>query len=433
MPLDRACAFVNPCTHRLPIAFRQLLFSVEKAGYDRCVWAGWGLQETDNQGRAAHRLIESDFNQILRLTAPSGTTTFQYDLNGNQTTKTQPSGTTTYTWDARDRLVQASSAVGMNHFGYDTRNLRVFTQDGQGSQRVLLDGIEELAEYEVASGTREERFDHEFGIPDALLAQVTSQEKTFFVEDALRSVYGLVDTSGATRASFNYDVFGARSVQIEEVTTKWVFTGRRAAFDGASELYSRQRYLSPLAGAFLQADPVGLLIALDDGPNGEPRELVNRYAYVGQMPTRLTDPSGLFGFGQIYSAGTNEIYELIVSYFLQAFTIERYEKIALGYTNQECSPTAGACLDSAATNVRVAAAGPKSLLGYRVPVYLFYHSFGMADQGHYDAIIDLQSGILGRGVIMTGSCISAGYRALAFYFIFLGALPIPLPQLRNRF
>jgi YD repeat-containing protein len=111
-------------------------------------------RKSADPGRGKRHLFESDFNQLLSLTGTGGTTQFQYDANGNQTQKIEPTGTTTNTWDARDRLTQVNAAGGiMDRFGYDTNNLRVFVQDSQGSRRILLDGVEELREYEADTAT----------------------------------------------------------------------------------------------------------------------------------------------------------------------------------------------------------------------------------------------------------------------------------------
>jgi len=92
------------------------------------------------------------FNELLWLTGPDGSvTTFTYDGNGNQSSRSGPEGTTTYWWDPRDRLAAVTLPSGLvNSFGYDPSGLRVFMHDSAGPRRVLLDGMEELAEYDAA-------------------------------------------------------------------------------------------------------------------------------------------------------------------------------------------------------------------------------------------------------------------------------------------
>jgi RHS repeat-associated protein len=182
------------------------------------------------------------------------------DGNGNLLSD----GTTTYTWDARDRLVS-------NGYGYDTGNLRV----KMGAQKVLLDGIEEAREY----GTEVLRYEHDPSRVDGLLAQTTGAGKGYFVTDALGSVYGVVDSTGAEVSKYGYDVYGARTATTEGMPTSWGFAGRRHELAG--EMYYRARYLDGNAGRFIQADPTGEA----DGPNA--------YTYVQNSPAIAIDPFGL--------------------------------------------------------------------------------------------------------------------------------------------
>ena len=69
---------------------------------------------------------------------------------------------------------------------------------------MLLDGVEELAEYEAGALSRVSRWDRDPSRVDALLAQVAGG-KTHAVTDALGSVYGLVDATAAVQARYSYD------------------------------------------------------------------------------------------------------------------------------------------------------------------------------------------------------------------------------------
>jgi len=181
------------------------------------------------------------------------------DGNGNLVSD----GTTNYTWDGRDRLVS-------NGAGYDTANLRT----KMGSQQILLDGIEEAREY----GPNVMRYDHDPSRVDGLLAQKTSAGKGYFVTDALGSVYGVVNSTGAEVSKYSCDVYGARTATTEGMPTNWGFTGRR--HDGLADLYLRARTYDSSSGRFVSADPLGLR----DGPN--------RYSYARSRPVSLTDPTG---------------------------------------------------------------------------------------------------------------------------------------------
>lgn len=275
-------------------------------------------RKSADPGRGKRHLVESDFNQVLSLTGPSGTTTFRYDSNGNQTTKTEPTGITTYTWDARDRLTQVNLPGGiLDRFGYDAQGLRVDMQDSQGSRRVLVDVGDEVAEYYTSGGIRRARYDHEPRRIDVLLAQVTSVGKNFVLVDALGSVYGLADEGANSIARYSYDVYGARTAVLEAVSTPWGFDSRRHESDVSLVAYHRLRYYDSATGVWSAQDPLpSIALASRLGIRGlgsmesiartssamrgkgaavGDRELLdlNRYAFVSERPTVFGDPSGL--------------------------------------------------------------------------------------------------------------------------------------------
>lgn len=222
------------------------------------------------------------FNQLLDATDPDGTTLFTWDDNGNQTARTAPAESTEYTWDARDRLSEIALPDGTKAaYGYDTENLRVAMDDAGGARRILLDGLEEWGEVHEGSGDLEARFDHDPTRIDALLAQATDAHgRAAMLTDALGSVYGIADDAPTLRARYSYDVYGARTATLEEVGTRWGFTGRTRSTGGAT--YSRTRWRSSTEdSSWLGADPIGVAA----GPN--------RYSYVGQAPTTWIDPLGL--------------------------------------------------------------------------------------------------------------------------------------------
>ncbi|HEY5962201.1 MAG TPA: LamG-like jellyroll fold domain-containing protein, partial [Polyangiaceae bacterium] len=214
-------------------------------------------------------------------------TTYQWDGNGNLVSD----GATTYTWDARDRLV---SSTGSAAYGYDSSNLRV----SMGSQKVLLDGIEEAREF----GANDLRYDHDPSRVDGLLAQKSSTGKGYFVTDALGSVYAVVDSTGAEASKYSYDVYGARAATTEGMATNWGFTGRR--HDSAAEMYYRTRYRSLDSSIWMAADPAtGTAYSREVGEVFGPAD-ESRYGYANERPSSLTDPMGLWTYyASIFTLG----------------------------------------------------------------------------------------------------------------------------------
>jgi RHS repeat-associated protein len=105
--------------------------------------------------------------------------------------------------------------------------------------------------------------------------------KVFPMTDALGSVYGLGDQSGALASSFSFDVYGARTQTSGTTALRFGFTGREHEADSGLG-YNRNRFLSFATGAWTQPDRLGF-------GGGD----TNLFAYVKDRPTAITDPSGL--------------------------------------------------------------------------------------------------------------------------------------------
>ena len=101
--------------------------------------------------------------------------------------------------------------------------------------------------------------------------------RTYLLSDALSSIRGVTDASGALAGSTSYDAFGAIRSQ----------TGTASALGYTGELYTpatgllhlRARDLNPALGRFLSADTVQ--------PNAPGMQGYNLYAYVANNPTTL--------------------------------------------------------------------------------------------------------------------------------------------------
>ena len=126
----------------------------------------------------------------------------------------------------------------------------------------------------------------------------------YYLTNALGSVAGLVDQSGAMVEYYLYDSYGAPAVFTQSGDINWqegsenpnstvgnpyMFTGRR--WDSETSLYDyRARTYSPLMGRFLQRDPAGYI------------DSINLYAYVRNNPRNGTDPTGLFSLGDVWDS-----------------------------------------------------------------------------------------------------------------------------------
>ena len=114
---------------------------------------------------------------------------------------------------------------------------------------------------------------------DQTLARVAGGATHAFVNDHLDSVRGLADPAGALVNQYTYEAFGSGRSQVEAVANRLRFTARE--LDGATGLqFNRNRHYMPSIGRWTQRDPIGF----KGGPN--------QYAYVNNMPTIWSDPTG---------------------------------------------------------------------------------------------------------------------------------------------
>ena len=209
-----------------------------------------------------------DAGQLLS----DGTTTYGYDANGNLTS----AGADTYTWDWANRMTDATVGGNSASYAYDAFDVRVSGTVSGTSSSYLWD---RLAPYPTLIDDGVYGYLHGVG-PQAQIDG--SGNRSYLLSDALASIRGVTDGSGALVGSTTYDAFGAIRSQ----------TGTGSAFGYTGELYTattgllhlRARDLNPTLGRFLSADTVQ--------PNAPGSQGFNLYAYVANNPTLWVDPSG---------------------------------------------------------------------------------------------------------------------------------------------
>ncbi len=124
--------------------------------------------------------------------------------------------------------------------------------------------------------------------------------------DGRRSLFALVDASGAIVERYRYDAFGNTKVCDGSGTPRaenksacgnpYMFTARR--FDAESGLglyYYRARIYSPALGRFLQPDPIGYA------------DSMNLYQYCGNNPTNFIDPWGAMLYPVPFTEGGRKL------------------------------------------------------------------------------------------------------------------------------
>jgi RHS repeat-associated protein len=221
------------------------------------------------------------YNQASELTAAtlSGTTTsYSYDADGDRLAGVQGSTpTASGTWNGANELItDDDSAAQMSGATYDGDGLRAsatFTPAGGSAvaENYLWDGDKLLMDSADA---------YIYGSETAPEEQVnlSTGAITYLVTDALGSVRGAVNSSGALTATTSYDAWGNPQTAggLSAVTT-FGFAGGYTDPDGL--IYLVNRYYDPGTGQFLSVDP-------------DVAETLEPYAYADDDGVNAVDPNG---------------------------------------------------------------------------------------------------------------------------------------------
>lgn len=263
-----------------------------------------------------------------------GTYTYQYDNEGNQTSRTEiATGTVTqYTYDHRNRLTKVVAPGKTVLYQYDAQDRRIGKQidensngsieegtfwvwdgnqvvlqfkdhDGSGSQpyqltnRYLYGDIVDLLLADEQVGVENDPYGSSspYGSSNPISSGSTANRILWPLADHLNSIRDVVDSEQRRREHKVYDTFG-RTVSETDfdiygtelpagdpagVDTLFGYTGREWDDDVGLQ-YNRARWYDPTQGRWLSQDPIGF--AASDA---------NLYRYVGNSSPNATDPSGL--------------------------------------------------------------------------------------------------------------------------------------------
>ncbi len=208
-------------------------------------------------------------------------TTFTYDANGNQTSRTRAGETTELLYDARDRLQELHRGTDLlETYRYDYQGLRIKKSGPDGVRRYVYDDQSVLLETDDFGNTLAK---YDYGADRLLSLAHATEGRQYYLFDALGSVVTLTTPAGAVQERTKYDAWGNLRQTVGSSENPFRFTGYQ--YDAATGLYyAKARYYDPELGIFLTEDPF-------EGQLDTPPSL-HRYLYAYQNPTVFRDPTG---------------------------------------------------------------------------------------------------------------------------------------------
>lgn len=251
--------------------------SVVDYSYD----AAGQLVAADSSASGNRRWIYDKGGRLLAESIGGSERTFRYDLAGQVQESSGPSGATTYRYDGAGRRLERVTGPLRTEYGWDglgrLRTVAHTDDAGSTSTPVWVDALGELA----AVGDAGVWWDSAVGLPSPV---------------GVAGEPVAVAPGGLTGMGSGWSAAGWRSVRDADSADPWQVPGVDAVagavgFTGAGGLtvagveWLGARAYDPASHGFLSVDP--LPPVLGAGWSGNP------YAYAGNDPVHLLDPSGL--------------------------------------------------------------------------------------------------------------------------------------------
>ena len=205
----------------------------------------------------------------------SSTTTYTYDKNGNQLTKTSSAVTVTNTYNAFDQLSKSVVGDTTTTYTYAPSGLRFTKQTTYPGITYLYDGDILVAELR-GSGVI---YKYTYGVDLVSYGVYKYPDTTdyYYLRNGHGDVTYLTDEDGAITKTYEYDAFGNEEAPDSADTNPFRYAGEYYDTETGT-YYLRARYYDPVIGRFTQEDPA--------------RHSTNWYLYCYCNPVRYIDPSG---------------------------------------------------------------------------------------------------------------------------------------------
>ena len=251
--------------------------------------AGTGAYVYPLQGGPAKTPQGTQSNPPHGVASIPGIGAFGYDLNGNLLS----GAGRTYTWNSFDMPKRITLGTSIwSEFVYGPEHQRTRQSRSDGSAEVYAGA--QVTETTAAGVTVKTYWPYGVGMEIDQPGGGTSLN--WIHTDRLGSVMGITDEAGALKEKLAYDAWGKRRTlnglplngsatpsNIDGVVDNRGFTGHEM-LDQLDLVHMNGRVFDPLTARFLSGDPL-----VQDPRNGQN---YNRYSYVFNNPTNLTDPTG---------------------------------------------------------------------------------------------------------------------------------------------
>ena len=220
----------------------------------------------------------NNLNQYTKV----GSTTYQYDADGNLKAKLEPTGTTAYDWSFDNKLVQVTAPSTNWQNGYDAKGNLTHVADGSTAKNYVIDPAgfgNVVGEYLQGATNAQAVFVHSGG----LVSRSGQYGSGYYTFDAIGSTSELLDNSGSVSDSYSYLPFGELLYQSDLQPNNFQFIGEAGIMAIYQKMnYMRARHYYPQIGRFISIDPIGL--SSSD---------INFYRYGFNEPISHIDPTGL--------------------------------------------------------------------------------------------------------------------------------------------
>ncbi len=203
-----------------------------------------------------------------------GSTAWQYDADGNVIFD----GINTNVYNQQNQLISVSGSEGLTQYQYDAFGNRTASVLNGLQTEYLIDPVGNvLAENDGAGNLLAQNV---YGI--GLAARVAGGNLNWYDFDAMGSVAGITGSGAGYLNIYSYLPFGGTLASAGSLPNPFTFDGQEGLTGDATQLFhARARMYDPSVGRFGSIDPLRL-------SGGRP----NDYAYAGNDPVLMTDPSG---------------------------------------------------------------------------------------------------------------------------------------------